>query len=295
MVSKMQQLDNMASQLGSEYTRDILAWLRSRELSAPDCRQKSPQLASRRHLIEWSTEVSGKLGLCGATLHLALRIIDLFMDGHDIQEPQLYLVCLGALLLASKMEERDGAMPRCSQLNLFVKNYFPLADFVNLEIVMMSYFHWNLALPTAHNTTSLLLPHAVLPTDLHNGGPIVHQGRAADYFAEYVNFFLSFAVVDSAFLDASPSLLGTAIITASRVAFGLQPTWPLHLQRLSGYTEIQLARLATLLLAHHGGAQAQGAVNWDFLHEDEGYHSLESSPTASHHLVTALTPSPPLN
>ena len=28
--------------------------------------------------------------------------------------------------------------------NLFVKNYFPLADFVNLEIVMMSYFHWNL-------------------------------------------------------------------------------------------------------------------------------------------------------
>ena len=35
-------------------------------------------------------------------------------------------------------------MPRCSQLNLFVKNYFPLADFVNLEIVMMSYFHWNL-------------------------------------------------------------------------------------------------------------------------------------------------------
>ena len=30
-------------------------------------------------------KVSGKLGLCGATLHLALRIIDLFMDGHDIQ------------------------------------------------------------------------------------------------------------------------------------------------------------------------------------------------------------------
>ena len=39
------------------------------------------------------------------------------------------------------------------------------------------------------------------------------------------------------------------------MAFGLQPTWPLHLQRLSGYTEIQLARLATILLAHHGGAQ----------------------------------------
>ena len=27
----------------------------------------------------------------------------------------------------------------------------------------------------------------------------------------------------------------------------------------------------------------------------QGYHSLESSPTASHHLVTAMTPSPPLH
>ena len=61
-------------QLGSEYTRDILAWLRSRELTTPGCRQQvfqvipfvlkcsyilvqSPQLASRRHLVEWSTEV----------------------------------------------------------------------------------------------------------------------------------------------------------------------------------------------------------------------------------------------
>ena len=30
-------------------------------------------------------QVAGKLGLSSATLHLALRIVDLFMDGHDIQ------------------------------------------------------------------------------------------------------------------------------------------------------------------------------------------------------------------
>ena len=68
-----------------------------------------------------------KLGLCTATLHLAVRIMDLFMDGHDIQvlaqhrgldtflylqDPQLYLVSLVSLLLASKMEERDGFVPR---------------------------------------------------------------------------------------------------------------------------------------------------------------------------------------
>ena len=146
-------------------------------------------------------------------------------------------------------------MPRCSQLNLFVKNYFPLADFVNLEIVMMSYFHWNLVrhflvyhisitltVPTACQWSlskqATLLPDITIRrfqllttpprssspmqyfqriyTTVNNndvlqtlsredntfslwcalwqapytGGPIVHQGRAADYFAEYVNFFL---------------------------------------------------------------------------------------------------------
>ena len=137
-----------------------------------------------------SAQVAAKLNLSAATLHLALRIVDLFMDGHDIQvcnhkdfnfefscsqEPQLYLVCLGALLLASKMEERqvlqnivpalkvcfhsyfrDGTMPRCSQLNLFVKNYFPLADFLNLEFVMLAYFNWNLVRP-------LLIIHSCSP------------------------------------------------------------------------------------------------------------------------------------
>ena len=150
-------------------------------------------------------------------------------------------------------------MPRCSQLNLFVKNYFPLADFVNLEIVMMSYFHWNLvrhflvhrisrtlAVPTTFHWAGLLnhTKQVILLSDVttrrfqllttpprsysltqyyrriyttvnnndvlqtlsredntfslqralwqapYTGGPIVHQGRAADYFAEYVNFFL---------------------------------------------------------------------------------------------------------
>ena len=56
------------------------------------------------------------------------------------------------------------------------------------------------------------------------------------------------AVLDCPFLQPQS-------MTLAQVAFGLLPTWPLHLQRLSGYGELQLARLATLLLAHHGGNQ----------------------------------------
>ena len=132
----------------------------------------------------------------------------------------------------------------------------------------------------------------------HSGGPIVHQGKAAAYLAEYVNFFLRFTLLafrlsllifcrnlskpfpfpaphsltlrsltPARACWALPSLQlpGCAVLdcpflqpqsmTLAQVAFGLLPTWPLHLQRLSGYGELQLARLATLLLAHHGGNQ----------------------------------------
>ena len=71
----------------------------------------------------------------------------------------------------------------------------------------------------------------------------------------------------------------------AQVAFGLLPTWPLHLQRLSGYGELtrpiacfqidynlhrygelQLARLTTLLLAHHGGVQVVSFICSSCLH-----------------------------
>ena len=54
--------------LGTEYTKDILSWLKVTDSNTGE-----------------------------------ERPVDLFMDGYDIQTPQLYLVCLGAFLLAAKI------------------------------------------------------------------------------------------------------------------------------------------------------------------------------------------------
>ena len=147
----------------------------------------------------------------------------------------MYLVCLGALLLAAKIEEKDGNVPRFSQLNIFVKNYFPLSDFFSLELVMLNYFNWNIVFPTPCYYTNLLFPHAILHTDHHNCGPILSFTKAQAYFQEYVQFFLRVSLTDNVFLDVLPSLLAAAIIAASRRAFGLSPTWPESLEFLTGY------------------------------------------------------------
>ena len=70
---------------GSEYVVEMLNWVKTQE-RRPEMRLKqlSPQLEKRGAMVEWSRDVSQKLGLSDSTYHLAVRLIDLFMDGHDI-------------------------------------------------------------------------------------------------------------------------------------------------------------------------------------------------------------------
>ena len=42
--------------------------------------------------------------------------MDQFMSGHDIGEPQLYLVSLCSLMVASKMCDKEMLIPRLSTL-----------------------------------------------------------------------------------------------------------------------------------------------------------------------------------
>ena len=52
---------------------------------------RSPQLSRRAELADWLSRVAESLGLGRCTLHLAVKILDYFMDGHDIQ------VCTGPI------------------------------------------------------------------------------------------------------------------------------------------------------------------------------------------------------
>ena len=72
--------------LRSEYTMEIMSWLEVKERQGPHhMRIQSPQLDKSAQLVDWTCDVAEKLGLCQSALHLAVKLIDLFMDGHDIQ------------------------------------------------------------------------------------------------------------------------------------------------------------------------------------------------------------------
>lgn len=257
----------------NDYDQDIAQWLKKREHFLPDFRRQSPQLKKRRKLIDWTTMVAEKLELSTCTVHLAIKLLDLFMDGHDIQNPQLYLVCLVSILLASKMEEKDDKIPKCSKLNTFVKNQFPKQDFCSLEFVMLKFFNWSLGMPTACNFAEIWLPYAIQETDSHNNGPIVSYREARSYFNQYVKYFLDLSLADPHFIDVPPSQLGASLLASARIAFGLTPVWPTEMTIRTGFS-LDVLRGCTDILLHTFRVDGSGEKE----REDEGYQSLIGSP-----------------
>ena len=79
---------------------DIHENLREKETRLPTFTSASPQLKLRRYLVDWLAVICESVKSSHGVLHLAIFLMDQFMDKFDIQEPQLHLVALTCLLLA---------------------------------------------------------------------------------------------------------------------------------------------------------------------------------------------------
>lgn len=56
----------------------------------------------RRYFADLLAVLSNRYQLCPAARHLAVYLLDLFMDHYDVAVRQLYVIALSCLLLASK-------------------------------------------------------------------------------------------------------------------------------------------------------------------------------------------------
>uniref|UniRef100_A0A8C2BNS9 Cyclin-J-like protein n=1 Tax=Cyprinus carpio TaxID=7962 RepID=A0A8C2BNS9_CYPCA len=242
-----------------------------RELSFGFC--NSPQLSLRRYFADLIAIVSNRFKLCPAARHLAVYLLDLFMDRYDISVQQLHMVALSCLLLASKshapvivifsirnhfyypgkFEEREDRVPKLETLNSLgcmssMNLVLTKQGLLHMELLLLETFQWNLYLPTAAHFIEYYLPVAVNEMDLHDGWPMVCMEKTMLYMSKYADYFLEVSLQDHAFLRFVPSLVAAACVAASRVILRLSPTWPPRLQRLSAYTWEQLLPCVERLL-----------------------------------------------
>lgn len=235
---------------------DIYQALRYKEVKLPSYKGQSPQLSLRRYFADLIAIVSNRFRLCPAARHLAVYLLDLFMDRYDVTVQQLHTVALSCLLLASKFEEREDRVPKLESLNsLGCMNSMNLVltkhSLLHMELLLLETFQWNLYLPTAAHFIDYYLSISVHEADLHDGWPMTCLDKTRLYMDKYADYFLEVSLQDHVFLCFLPSMVAAACVASSRLVLHLSPTWPQRLQRLTGYSWDNLVPCAEKLLIAH--------------------------------------------
>ncbi|CAG6017890.1 cyclin-J isoform 1-T2 [Menidia menidia] len=280
---------------------DIYQALRYKELKLPSYKGQSPQLNLRRYFADLIAIVSNRFRLCPAARHLAVYLLDLFMDRYDVTMQQLHMVSLSCLLLASKFEEREDRVPKLETLNSLtcmssVNLVLTKQGLLHMELLLLETFQWNLYLPTAAHFIEYYLSIAVHEADLHDGWPMTSLEKTKLYMAKYADYFLEVSLQDHLFLYFAPSMVAAACVAASRLILHLSPTWPPRLQRLTGYSWESLVPCAEkLLVAHDSDVKEANKQKGQQLCQQQGqpvYHSSGQSAAVAQYLHLPGLPYP---
>ncbi|TWW77975.1 cyclin-J [Takifugu flavidus] len=271
---------------------DIYQALRYKELKLPPYKAQSPQLSLRRYFADLVAIVSNHFRLCPAARHLAVYLLDLFMDRYNVTVQQLHVVSLSCLLLASKFEEREDRVPKLETLNNLgcmssMNLVLTKQGLLHMELLLLETFQWNLYLPTAAHFIDYYLSIAVSEGDLHDGWPMTCLEKTKLYLTKYVDYFLEVSLQDHVFLCFTPSLVAAACVASSRLVLHLSPTWPPRLQLLAGYTWDNLIACAEKLLIAHDGDVKEAHKQKSQQPEQQGqavYHSSGQAATVAQYL-----------
>jgi len=258
----------VASTVDSHYVKDVLAWMKDKETRMNPLQLRSPQLPMRRMLVEWTCSKAVKLNLTTQTVHLAVALLDHFMEGHHIEDPQLYLVCLGSLQLAAKIHEKETNIPRAKYLVSLLPHPLSLSAFLSLEFVMLNYFRWDICLPTTAYLTELLLPHIIHPSDKQGGQTIVNFRTVKEDLHRTVKMMMDHGLQEGSMMLVAPSLMAASILQASRKVCGVSPCWPSQMENLTGYSKDQMETVTDSLVSLHKIVDEE-----DMGGADEGYQS----------------------
>ncbi|XP_077992616.1 cyclin-J-like isoform X2 [Glandiceps talaboti] len=234
----------------TDLAREIHTALRDKEELLTEYHARSPQLNLRRYLVDWLAIISdsSNLQLCDTALHLAVTLLDKFMDKYDIEENQLHLVSLSCLLIAAKFEERDIKIPEISKLNAYVDNSYTWQDFLQMELLLLDFFSWNVCIPTSAHFLEYYIQESIGEHDLHGGQPLVQPLKANLYMRKYANYFLEISLQDHIFAFFRPSLIAAACIASARVCLQLSPTWTKNLTKFTKYSWEQISTCIEAML-----------------------------------------------
>jgi len=200
---------------------------------------RSPQLAYRGQLVEWITTICErhKLGLC--SLHLAVHLLDYFMDNFDVSRNQLNLVAMGCLSVAAKFEEKEEDIPKQNVLSHYCQGTYAPSDFLQMELMLLNFFDWEVGLITPGHFINFYLHFTCPEMELKDSEDVQSTLKLMESIKSYARYFMAVCITYHHFYEYQPSLVGAAAICATRRCLGLNPVYPL-LQNIHTFNESDL-------------------------------------------------------
>ena len=180
-----------------KYLSETLMYMRHRESKLPTFKRKSPQFDRRRVLVDWTCTSGESLEFPKSTIHLAIVLLDRFMDGHHIDLKSLHFVCLSCLSIAGKFDMKECKTLKFSRLKVVLDDstILPSSEFRRLEGMILAHFKWNIFIPTPTHFVDLLYGRYLQPTDLV-GGFTMHKNfsEILDCLTDFIKYFLDISM-----------------------------------------------------------------------------------------------------
>lgn len=153
----------------SNYAMDIDRELRYKEhqrLKLYPFLYQSPEVNHREHLVNCIKFIAESESLGRPSVHLAVYLLDFYMDNHKIAVERLELVAVVCLILACKIEEKEDKIPKITEISGSIQNIFHLNEYVSLECMILTFYNWNIMIPTTAHFIDYFIAKAISEDDL---------------------------------------------------------------------------------------------------------------------------------
>ncbi|XP_071448580.1 cyclin-J [Hetaerina americana] len=267
-----------------EFSLDVIKTLINKEGRRKKFFYRSPQIRERPLLLSWIQKVSEQLNLQNTTFHLAVYVLDIFMDNHDIAPSKLKLLGIVCLLLAAKFEELDSNIPKISRLKKEMDSDVESTDFITMELVILKFLKWQLAIPTTAHFIEIFSGYTVQPSDLEccraNHIDVINEKIMCSMktfkldASGIIQELMDITVKDTSYIKFRPSVIAASIVCLARSQLMLEPQWTSPLPEITGMDETEFS-LCLAWLVRESDAREENSMKID-----QGYYTGGSSYSA---------------
>jgi len=241
----------------SPYINEIVMYMKKTEIDRIKKLNLSPQISWRSYLVDWIFIVATELKIGHNTIHLAIKLLDGFMSGHDIEARRLDIVSIGCLLIASKFEEKDSKVPKLKSICALHPGDINIRpeEYRCLEEMVLKYFKWNVNIPTTSHFLEIFLPYScdIEKEDLNTfpnnyGGYLPNSSEILkEKMFDIVRAFRDVSLKERSLMSKLPSRVASAIIYCSRQICQLRPAWSDELKHTTGLLKYQFEDCIAIL------------------------------------------------